>query len=289
MTERPPSRVGSGDVRAPQLRFGSVATTLAAGVLSLTVLLPMVWIVSTALKTSAEVSRAPLALPSTWAWGNFPEAWIVGRFATYFLNSVLVVVPVVAGVLVISLLAAYAFTMYSFRGKNLLFVVLLGGLTIPIGVLVVPLYYQMLSLGLVNSLWALVLPEIAIGLPFGVLLLRSFMLGIPREILAAGRIDGANDWQLLWHVVAPLTRPALLSLLIFTFMWSWNQFLLPVVLVQTESARTLPLGLSFFQGRYSSNLPLLMAGATISFMPIVIVYVAFQRQFIRGITAGAIK
>lgn len=270
-------------------RLSSVASTILAGLLSLTVLLPVVWIVSTALKTRAEVSQGPLALPSTWVWANFPDAWVVGRFGTYFLNSVLVVVPVVAGVLLISLLAAYAFSMYEFRGKHWLFVLLLGGLTIPIGVLVVPLYYQMLTLGLINTHWALVLPEIAISLPFGVLLLRSFMLGIPRDILAAGRMDGATDWQLLWYVVAPLTKPALLSLLIFTFMWSWNQFLLPVVLVQTEAVRTLPLGLSFFQGRYSSNLPLLMAGATISFLPIVVIYVAFQRQFIKGITAGAIK
>lgn len=286
--ETPGQRTSAGS-RSPQLRLGSLATTAAAGALSLTVLLPIVWIVSTALKTRAEVSQSPLSLPSTWQWGNFPEAWVVGRFGTYFLNSVLVVVPVVVAVLVISLLAAYAFSLYTFRGKSLVFVILLAGLTIPIGVLVVPLYYQMLSLGLVNTLWALVLPEVAISLPFGVLLLRSFMLGIPRDILAAGRIDGASDWQLLWFVVAPLTKPALLSLLIFTFMWSWNQFLLPVVLVQTESVRTLPLGLSFFQGRYSSNLPLLMAGATISFLPIVAIYVVFQRQFIRGITAGALK
>jgi raffinose/stachyose/melibiose transport system permease protein len=268
---------------------GSAVRTALAAFASLAVVLPMVWIGSTSLKTRAEVSIAPLALPSTWVWSNYAEAWQIGRFGTYFTNSVLVVLPVVVGVLLLSLMAAYAFTLYEFRGKSTLFALLLAGLTIPIGVLVVPLYYQMLGLGLVNTIWALILPEIAISLPFGILLLRSFMTTLPRAIVDAARMDGANDWQLLWHVVAPLTRPALLSLLIFTFMWSWNQFLLPVVLVQTESARTLPLGLSFFRGRYSSNLPLLMAGATISFLPIVLVYVAFQRQFIKGITAGAIK
>jgi len=268
---------------------GSALRTLVAGLASLTVVLPLTWIVSTSLKTRTEVSMAPLALPTTWLWSNYPEAWVVGRFGTYFMNSVLVVVPVVVCVLLLSLLASYAFAFYEFRFKRPLFVLLLAGLTIPIGVLVVPLYYQMVSFKLLNTLWALILPEIAISLPFGVLLLRSFMAGLPREILDAARIDGANDWQLLWRVVAPLTRPAMLSLLIFTFMWSWNQFLLPVVLLQTESSRTLPLGLNFFQGRYSANYPLLMAGATISFIPIVLIYVAFQRQFIRGITAGALK
>jgi raffinose/stachyose/melibiose transport system permease protein len=268
---------------------GSAVRTALAAFASLAVVLPMVWIGSTSLKTRAEVSIAPLALPSTWVWSNYAEAWQIGRFGTYFTNSVLVVLPVVVGVLLLSLMAAYAFTLYEFRGKSTLFALLLAGLTIPIGVLVVPLYYQMLGLGLVNTIWALILPEIAISLPFGILLLRSFMTTLPRAIVDAARMDGANDWQLLWHVVAAFPRSAPLFLLIFTFMWSWNQFLLPVVLVQTESARTLPLGLSFFRGRYSSNLPLLMAGATISFLPIVLVYVAFQRQFIKGITAGAIK
>ncbi|MEX2540897.1 MAG: carbohydrate ABC transporter permease [Trueperaceae bacterium] len=282
----PRARV-SGIVRLSMLQ--SALQTGLAGAISLMVVFPLVWIISTSLKSRAEVSRDPLGLPKTWLWSNYPEAWDVGRFGTYFLNSILVVVPVVLGVLLLSLLAAYAFAMFTFRGKNVLFVLFLAGLAIPIGVLVVPLFYQMLALNLVNTLWALILPEIAVSLPFGILLLRSFIGGLPRAIMDAGRIDGCNALQLLWCIVAPLSRPALLSLLIFNFMWSWNQFLLPVVLVQTESARTLPLGLSFFQGRYSSDLPLLMAGATISFIPIVIIYVIFQRQFIKGITAGALK
>lgn len=270
-------------------RAQSMLYTSLAGLISLLVIFPLIWVISTSLKTRTEVSNDPLGLPVSWVWENYPEAWEVGRFGIYFKNSILVVVPVVIGVLVLSQLAAYAFSIYSFRGKNILFIGFLAGLTIPIGVLVIPLFYQMLSLKLVNTIWALILPEIAIGLPFGILLLRSFMSDLPREVLDAGRIDGCNHWQLLWYIVTPLTRPALLSLLVFNFMWSWNQFLLPVVLVQTEASRTLPLGLSFFKGRYVSNLPLLMAGATISFIPIVTIYVIFQRQFIKGIAAGALK
>lgn len=270
-------------------RGQSMLYTSIAGLISLLIIFPLIWVLSTSVKTRAEVANDPLGLPTQWVWENYPQAWEVGRFGTYFQNSILVAIPVVIGVLILSLLAAYAFSIYNFRGKNLLFICFLIGLTIPIGVLVIPLFYQMLSLRLVNTLWALILPEIAIGLPFGILMLRSFMKDLPREILDAGRIDGCNNWQLLWHIVTPLTRPALLSLLVFNFMWSWNQFLLPVVLVQTEASRTLPLGLNFFQGRYVSDFPLLMAGATISFLPIVIIYVIFQRQFIKGIAAGAMK
>ena len=267
----------------------SMLYTSLAGVLSLGAVVPLIWVISTSLKTKAQVSISPLGLPTEFLWQNYIQAWEVGRFSVYFKNSILVVVPTVAGILLLSLLAGYAFAMFSFRGKNILFVLFVAGLTIPIGVLVVPLFYEMLTLKLVNTLWALILPQIAISLPFGILLLRSFIQELPREVLDAGRIDGCSHWGLLRHIVAPLTRPALLSLLVFDFMWSWNQFLLPVVLVQTENSRTLPLGLSFFQGRYTSDYPLLMAGATISFLPIIVIYVLFQRHFIQGITAGALS
>jgi raffinose/stachyose/melibiose transport system permease protein len=267
----------------------SMLFTSIAGVLSMSAIVPLIWVISTSLKTSAQVSRSPLGLPQELHWENYLNAWDVGQFSTYFGNSILVVFPTVLGVLLLSLLAAYAFAMFSFRGKNVLFMLFVAGLTIPLGVLVVPLFYNMLALRLVNTLWALILPQIAISLPFGILLLRSFVQELPGEILDAGRIDGCNHWGLLRYIVAPLTRPALLSLLVFNFMWSWNQFLLPVVLVQTEASRTLPLGLSFFQGRYTSDFPLLMAGATISFLPIVIIYIIFQRHFIQGITSGALS
>ena len=148
---------------------------------------------------------------------------------------------------------------------------------------------QMLNLKLLSTHWALILPEIATGLPFGILLLRSFIQDLPSEIMDSARVDGCNRLQLLVQIVTPLTRPALLSLLIFNFMWSWNQFLLPSFLIQQDSVRTLPAGLRFFLGRYSNDIPLLMAGATISFLPVVIVYMIFQRHFIQGIAAGALS
>jgi raffinose/stachyose/melibiose transport system permease protein len=252
-------------------------------------LFPFLVVVVTAVKTTADVIHRPLGLPTSWQWGNFADAWRQGHFGHYFLNSILVAVPTVFGVLVFSLLAAYVLATASFRGKSIVFALFIVGLTIPLDILIIPLFFDMLSFGLIDTLPALILPQVAVGLPFGILLLRSFIQDLPRELLEAGELDGCSRRQTLLHIVYPLTRPALASLLVFNFMWTWNQFLLPTVLIQSDSKRTLPVGLNYFQGRYITDVPLLMAGVTISFVPVVIVYVIFQRQFIRGITMGAAK
>lgn len=266
-----------------------MAYTAIAGLLSLIVIFPLFWVIATSLKDRADIIRNPLGLPVVYQWSNYADAWREGNFGTYFLNSILVVIPTAAGVVCLSLLAAYAFAMFRFRGKNILFTFFLIGLTVPLGILVIPIFYQMVSLKLVNNLWALILPQTAVGLPFAILLLRGFISELPKEILDAGRIDGCSNWGILRYIVMPLSRPALLSVMIFNIVWVWNQFLLPVVLIQKASARTLPQGLSVFMGRYGADFGLLMAGATISFIPVVIVYIIFQRQFIKGIAAGALS
>jgi ABC-type glycerol-3-phosphate transport system permease component len=253
------------------------------------VLTPFLLAVSTSLKDTDQVIRDPLGFPSTWHWDNSTRAWNQGHFGLYFGNSILVAVPTVLAILVFSLLAAYAFALLHFRGKALLFTLFLAGLTIPLDILIIPLFYDMLSLGLMNTLWALILPQVAIGLPFGILLLRNFIEDVPNELIDAGRLDGCSSLRLLIHIVLPLTRPALGSLLVFNFMWTWNQFLLPVVLIQDDSARTLPVGLNFFTGRYITDVPLMTAGATITALPVVLVYVLFQRHVIKGITVGALR
>lgn len=282
------SRGGAAGVGGSARRT-KLLTDLGLAVLSLAVLFPFYLVLVTALKTDNRVSENPLGLPDVWRWGVFRQAWNEGHFGSYFMNSVYVAVPVVLAVLAGSLMTAYAFATMRFRGRGLLFAVLIAGLTIPLEIIVTPLYYEMLHLGLLDTLWALILPQIAINLPFGVLLLRAFIGDLPRDLLDAGRMDGCGHFRLLTRVVLPLCRPALLSLLVFTFMWTWNQFLLPLIMVQSDSARTLPIGLSYFQGRYSSDLPLMMAGVTITFLPIMVVYLFFQRQIIRGITTGAGK
>lgn len=270
-------------------RGKGLVQTLIAGILSLAIVFPFAWVIFTAVKSRWELPRNPLGVPIQWQWGNFAQAWKVGHFDRYFMNSIYVAVPTIIGILVLSTLAAYAFSMMRFKGKNILFLLILIGLAIPLDILIIPLFYDLKDLKLLNTHWAVILPMTAKIIPFGVLLLRSFIDELPEEIMDAGRIDGCGSFQLLRHIVVPLSMPCLLSLLVFSFMWTWNVFILPVVMIQEDDMRTLPIGLNYFQGRYSTDIPLLMAGATISFLPIVLIYMVFQRQFIRGIMAGALK
>jgi raffinose/stachyose/melibiose transport system permease protein len=274
---------------ARRRRRAGIATSLVLAVASLAVLFPFYLIFVTALKDRNRVAENPLGLPDSWHWSNFTDAWNFGNFDQYFTNSVVVTSVTVVGVLGCSLLAAYAFALMRFPGSGVIFVLFIAGLTIPLDILIIPLFYEMFELGLLNTVWALILPQIALGLPLGVLLLRAFIQDIPRDLIDAARMDGCGHGRLLLYLVFPLSRPALFALLVFTFMWTWNQFLLPLILTQDDSARTIPIGLSFFKGKYDTDIPLLMAGVTIALAPIVLVYFLFQRQIIRGITTGGLK
>lgn len=262
--------------------------TVLAFCIAVVVLVPVYLVFVTALKDAGAVVEDPIGLPPVWRWGNISSAWDEGNFGRYLSNSVIVTLPTVVATVVLCLFAAYGFATMSFRLKRTVFLILIAGMMVPLGVLAIPLYYLMLDLGLLDTQLALILPLVAISMPFGTLLLRGFIQDLPREIMDAARIDGCTDLRLLVHIVLPLARPAVLSLVVFIFTWTWNEFLLTSVLLQTENARTLPLGLNFFRGRYSSDYPLLMAGATITFLPVMAVYLFFQRHFTKGIAAGAL-
>ena len=182
--------------------------TAIAGFLSLIVIFPLVWVIATSLKDRRQIIQNPLGLPEVYYWSNFADAWRDGNFGAYFINRFLVVIPTALGVVVLSLLAAYAFAVFQFRGKNALFTFFLIGLTAPLGILVIPIFYQMASLKLVNNLWALILPQTAVGLPLAILLLRGFIRELPKEVLDAGRNDGCSNWGILRYIVLPLSRPA---------------------------------------------------------------------------------
>ena len=280
------ARAGSG---VPRLQPRRLAWTALAALCSLVTLAPLLWIVTTSLRTRREVAMDPIGLPTDPQWGTYVDAWSTARFDQLFINSTIVAGGTIVGVLVLAALAAYAFALLPVPASTPLFTLFVAGLIVPIGLLVVPLFYEMLALGLLNTLWALILPQIAISLPFAIVLLRAFIVEIPREILDAATVDGAGRLRLLRSIVLPLIKPAILALVVFNVIWSWNQFLLPLVLTQDPRAHTLPLGLSFFMGRYAVDFPRLMAGATISLVPTIVIFVLFQRHMIRGITAGAFK
>jgi raffinose/stachyose/melibiose transport system permease protein len=252
-------------------------------------LIPILWMWVAARRSRNEVLADPFALPKSLDFGNLAEAWTVGRFGAYFLNSVITTAPTVAGVVALSCLAGYGFARFTFRGKTFMFYAFLLGLMVPFQSIMIPLYYELRDLGMLGTYWAFILPAIGLGLPFGIFLMQAYFRGIPTDLGDAAKIDGCSEFQIFWHVMLPLAGPAVATLTVFQFVWTWNAFLMPLLYLQSESLRPIPLGMMFFQGRYTSDIGLLAAGVTIATVPVVIIYLIFQRQFIRGITAGAVK
>jgi ABC-type glycerol-3-phosphate transport system permease component len=243
----------------------------------------------TALRPAKEAQREPFGLPWPPIWDNVANAWVKGRFGDYLMNSVIIAVPTVIGVVVLSALAGYGIARFRFPGRALAFGAILLGLTIPFQSVMIPLYYQLLQMGLLGSYWAVILPGIAFGLPFGVFLMAAFFEDLPKELHEAARVDGCSELRIFWSVMLPLAKPAVSTLIVFQFMRTWNEFLMPLLYLQDEAKRPIPLGLMFFQGTYTKDIGLIAAGVTLATVPVIIVYLIFQRQFVRGLTAGAVK
>jgi raffinose/stachyose/melibiose transport system permease protein len=257
------------------------------GTFSLIALLPLAGIVLTSLQDQANLNA--FGSFDGIHLGNFSAAWNDGHFGSYLKSSAIVTVTVVVVAGFLSILSGYAFGMMRFRGSQVLFYVFLLGLMVPMEAMIVPLYYDFRDLGLTDTYWGLILPQIGLSVAFGTFWMRAFFRGVPRSLVEAARIDGASTWFTLWRVLLPLARPAVLTMTVLLFMWTWNEFLLALVMVTQEGLRTAPLGLSFFQGRNTSNLTLLAAGSVIVATPVVILYVFLQRHFIRGMLSGAVK
>lgn len=220
---------------------------------------------------------------------NFVEAWGQGQFSTYMRNSVLVSLTVVAVSVVVSVLAGYAFGTMTFRGSTGLFYLFLFGIMVPAEAIVVPLFFDLRQLRLVNTLVAVAGPQIAQSIAFGTYWMRTYFRASDRAITEAAIVDGAAPRQVLWRVQAPIARPAILTLVVLVFMWTWNEFLIPLVMSPSGTLRTAPLGLAFFQGQHVTNYALMGAAAVTVAAPVVIVYLFAQRYFIAGMTEGAVK
>jgi raffinose/stachyose/melibiose transport system permease protein len=250
-------------------------------------LYPVLGVLLTALGTPGEPSA--FHVPSSLHFENFRTAWNEGHFSRYLRSSAIVAVSVVSVSTVLSIMSGYAFGLMRFRGASVLFYVFLLGLMIPEEAMIVPLYFDLRDLGLTDTYWALIMPQIGMSVAFGSFWMRAFFSSAPRSIVEAARIDGASSWTTLWRVLVPFGWPAILTMMVLVFMWTWNEFLLALVMVSSENLRTAPLGLAFFQGQHTSDLTLLAAGAVIVATPVVVVYVLLQRHFVRGMLTGAVK
>jgi ABC-type glycerol-3-phosphate transport system permease component len=250
---------------------------------------PVFWVFSTSLKTTHEVSVSPLGPPTSFRFGNYSEAWVQGRFGKYFGNSIIVSIPIVLGTIALACLAGYGLARFKLMGGPFIFYYFLLGLMVPFQSIMIPLFYTLRDIGFLGTYWAMIVPMIALGMPFGIFFMRAFFLGLPNDLADAGKIDGCNDFQVFRFVMLPLAGPGIATLAVFNFMNAWNAFLLPLIYMQKEELRTVVLGLMFYKSQYTQNIPLTMAGAAIVMLPIVVIYIIFQRKFIQGLTAGAVK
>jgi raffinose/stachyose/melibiose transport system permease protein len=255
---------------------------------SLVMVAPVVGIVLVALHGPGDAVTG-LGVPDHVDLHNFSRAWGVGHFGTYMRSSAIVVVAVVVLTSFLSILSGYALGVMNAPGSTALFYVFLLGLIVPYEATIVPLYYDLRSVGLTNTYWSLILPQVGLSMSFGTFWMRAYFRSVPRALIDAARADGASSWTTLWRVLLPAGRPALLTLVVLLFMWTWNEFLLALVMVSDDNLRTAPLGLASFVGQHTTDTEGLAAAATLVAIPVVVVYLFLQREFIRGMLAGAIK
>ncbi|MGQ7297108.1 carbohydrate ABC transporter permease [Quadrisphaera sp. KR29] len=227
--------------------------------------------------------------PEAPQWGNFARAFEAAQMGRLLSSTLLIELGVVPAALLFATMAGFALGQLRIRGHRALLVLFLLGLALPFEGVVIPLYYQVREMGLLGTRWAIVLPLLGLYMPFAVVWMRAHFATVPAELSEAARMDGAGLWQLFWRIHVPLARPALASLGILLFLWTWNQFLLAIVMVDDPTRRTMAGALGAFQGQYGTDIPLLCAGSLLILAPTLLVFFVFQRQFAAALLAGAVK
>jgi raffinose/stachyose/melibiose transport system permease protein len=250
---------------------------------------PLLFMLMSSLRPGREIFSDPLGLPSGFYFGNYVEAWEDAQFATYFSNSLLVVTAAVFTGTAVSAMAAYALARYRFRGQGILIAFFIAGLTLPIRLAAVPIFYLLASMGLIDSRIGLALVYAASGVPFSMFILAAFFRGLPGELEEAARLDGAGEFRIFGLVMLPLVRPALATVALFQFVQLWNDFFFPLILLRTQEKYTLPVGLTYFFGQYQTDWGAVFAGLVITTLPLVIVFLLLTRHIVSGLVAGMSK
>ena len=269
--------------------IGSLLQYLVAGFVALIVLIPLAAAVINGFKSNAELLLHPFGLPQTWQWSNYSSVFQSSSFWRQLWNSTIVMAATAIGVLVLASMAAFVFARMNFRGRELLFNFFTLGLLFPIAVAILPLYITLRQAHLVDSLWGIILPQIAFGLPGNILILRGFFATIPRELDEAAAIDGCTPVGFFVRILLPLMRPALAAVAVLTMVASWNNFFLPLLVLNSEQLYTLPLGIMQFQGQFGTDWGRVLAFVSLTLVPTIAFYLLAERQIIAGLTAGAVK
>ncbi len=249
---------------------------------------PILWVFLSSLKPQSELFTFPLSiLPNDPTLKNYFAAFREGEFLLYFKNSMFVSVTATLITVLINTMAGYALSKFIFKGRDLIFYIMIATLMIPLQVIMVPIFLLLKNLGMLNSLWGIIIPPAAT--PTGIFLARQYILTIPNSLIEAARIDGGGEFYIFHSIILPLATPIIATITIFSFMWRWNDFLWPFIVISTQKFMTVQLALANFVGQYQINWASLLAMTIISMVPMIIVFLLFQKYFVRGLTAGGVK
>lgn len=269
---------------------GRVALVVCLVVLAALFLAPTLGVILSAFKTTRDIALGDLwSLPATLYLGNFAEVLANPAVKIYFLNTLLVTAPATAASITLGILAGWVFAKLPFRGSEALFLVIVSGLFFPPQVILIPLFKLFNTLGLIDTLWPMIIVHTAMGIPICTLLMRNFFSAVPNALREAALVEGVNEWQVLTRVALPISLPAIAVLATLQFTWIWNDFLWPLIFTQSDDVRTVMLGIVFLKGQYSVAWGVQGALALLASLPTLIVFLFFQRYFIRGLTMGAVK
>jgi N-acetylglucosamine transport system permease protein len=294
LSKKPAAPAGHVERKAQETRGDKVVAGVSHTMLSLwslMVLVPLAWTVLSSFKTSKEIFASPFALPKVWQFQNYANAWNTAGIGGYFLNTVIVVGSALVIVMILGAMCAYVLARFVFPGSRAVYYLMLAGLTFPIFLAVVPLFFILKNMGLLNTLPGLIIVYVAFALPFTVFFLFSFFKALPHEIGEAASIDGAGDWRTFFQVMLPMAKPGLASVAIFNFLGLWNQFLIPVAINTNVKNYVLSQGIVAFAGQqgYAVDFGQLFAGSVIVVVPVLIAYIIFQRQLQGSVSAGTMK
>jgi ABC-type glycerol-3-phosphate transport system permease component len=268
---------------------GRWALVTGLSLFALSGILPLLFMADTAFRTQADWDDNKIGLPTTFSLGAFDRAWTGASIGIYFRNSVIVTVGTIVLSVVCATLAGFSFAKIRWRARGVVYFLVLMWIAIPPLLMMVPIYVEIVQLGLLDTYWSVILLYTALNLPFNVYLMTAFFRALPDELIEAGIMDGASIHRVFVQVLLPLARPALATLCIFNFLWAWNEFLFALLLLSSDSVKTLTVGVLSLQGRFTTDYPALMAGLLITSLPVIGVYLIFQRHLVRAIVAGAVK
>jgi ABC-type glycerol-3-phosphate transport system permease component len=273
-------------VRPRPLRWALVAGMTGLGI---SAVIPLVFMLQAAFRTQLDWASSKIGLPTTFSLDAFARAWVQASIGTYFINSVIVTVGAVSLSVALAATSGYAFSTLRWRGRTFTYFFILAWMAIPPLLLMVPIYVEMSDLGLIDTYWSVILLYSALNLPFNMYLMTAFFRAVPVELVEAARVDGASVHTIFRSLLLPLSVPALATLVIFNALYVWNEFVFALLLLHDDSVRTLTVGVNQLVGKFFFDYPALLAGMLITSLPMVIVYLVFQKYLVRAIAAGALK